>query len=123
MDDSIEELESFGMVRTVNFLGTAPYSYGDVTPTYDLYPHFKDRGLNYDPEEDIKVVASAIASYEYTDGNRLVKITGMSPLRINRAVAYLEDHGIVKTMHEMGSAPFDFGFIWSTGETRRFVEK
>lgn len=120
-DDAIDELESLGLVQTVNYLGTAPYQHGEVWPTYALFLHFRGQGLEYDPQEDIRTVASAIAAEERTDGEQIRKLTDLSPLRINRAVAYLEDYGLAKVIKELGSAPFDFGVVWATAATRRFV--
>jgi len=120
-DDAIDELESLGLVKTLNYLGTGPFVHGEVWPTYALFLHFQGQGLDYDPEEDIKVIASAIAARERTDGQRLRESTGLSPLRINRAVDYLEDYGLVGVIKVMGTAPFNFGAVWATGVTRRFV--
>lgn len=120
-NDAIEELESLGLVKTFNYLGTHPFLYGDVRPTYALFLHFQGQGLDYDPKEDIKAIASAIAAKRQIDGQQLAEVTKLSPLRINRAVAYLEDYGIVRVIHTMGTAPYDFDAIWSTGATRRFV--
>jgi hypothetical protein len=120
-DDAIDELESLGMVKTLNYFGTAPYSHGDVTPTYALFIHFKDYELNYDPDNDIKIIASAIVAEKEVDGPRLVELTGITPLRINRAINYLSDYGIAKTLRTLGTAPFDFREVYATGSTRRFI--
>lgn len=120
-DDAVDELESLGLAETLNYLGTHPFTHGEVWPTYALFLHFQGQALDYDPEEDIKAVASAIAAQERTSGEKLRELTGLPPLRINRAVAYLEDYGIVRVIKEMGTAPFDFGAVWATGTTRRFV--
>jgi hypothetical protein len=120
-DDAINELESLGLVKTLNYLGSRPFAHGEVWPTYALFLHFQGQALNYNPEEDIKIVASAIVAQEQTGGEMLEKLTSLSPLRINRAVAYLEDYGLVQVIKEMGTAPFDFGAVWATEITRRFV--
>jgi hypothetical protein len=52
-DDAIDELEKHGLVETVNYFGTAPFSHGHVTPTYALFLQFRGHGLDYDPEDDI----------------------------------------------------------------------
>jgi hypothetical protein len=120
-DDAIDELEKFGFVKTVNYLGTAPFSHGDVTPTYALFLHFRGEGLNYDPQQDILVIANALVAQREINGQRLAELTDLSPLRINRAVAYLEDYGLVRVVKVLGTAPFDFHEVLATGETRRFV--
>jgi DNA-binding transcriptional regulator YhcF (GntR family) len=120
-NDAIEELDSLGLVKTLNYLGTHPFLHGDIWPTYALFLHFRGQTLDYDPEEDIKTVAAAIAAQKQVEGQNLAQLTKLSPLRINRAVAYLEDYGIVRVIHIIGTAPFDFGTVWATGATRRFV--
>jgi DNA-binding transcriptional regulator GbsR (MarR family) len=123
IDDALDELENFGLVKTHNYLGSSPFSHSEVESTYALFLIFKSQGLDYDPEEDIKIVASAIVSQEQIDGKRIMELTGLSPLRINRAVGFLEDYGIVKVFHEIGTREFDFGFILATWKTRQFVEE
>lgn len=122
-DDAVDELASLGLVKTQDYLSTGPYSHGDVESTYALFIHFKDEGLEYSPEDDIKITASAIVAQKQVDGGRLKELTGLSPLRINRAVAYIEDFGIARVEHAIGTGSFDFDFIWATGNTRRFVEE
>jgi hypothetical protein len=120
-DDAIDELESLGLLNVRNYLGTHPFSHGDVAPTYALFLHFRGHGLDYDPEEDIKSVASSIAAKEKICGEEIVKLTGLPPLRINRAIGYLKDYNIIQTIETLGSAPFDFSELLAKGETRRFV--
>lgn len=120
-DDAIDELENLGLVETRNYFGTHPFSHGDVIPTYALFIHFKGHGLTYDPDNDIKIIASTIAAKKQIDGSGLADSTDLSPLRINRAVAYLKDYGVADVHEYMGTAPYDFGNVWATGATRRFV--
>lgn len=122
-DDAVDELLSLGLVKTQDYFGTGPYSHGDVEATYALFLHFKDEGLGYDPENDIKMMASAITAKKQIDGDRLMELTELSPLRINRAMAYIEDFGIARVEHALGTGPFDFDYVLATGSTRRFVEE
>lgn len=124
IDDAVDELEEYGLAHTIKGLGTAPYNFGEVEPTYALFLHFREEGLNYDPIEDIKTVASIIASQkDGVDGNGIQELCKLQPVRINRAVTYLEDYGIVRVYKYMGTAPFDFGDVEATRKTRQFVEK
>lgn len=120
-NDGIDELKRLGLVETTDYLGTYPYEYGDITPTYALFLHFVEHGLSYNPEQDIRTVASTVAAKKKIDGEGLAGATGLSPLRINRAIAYLKDYGVVEVMQYLGTAPFEFGEVWATGATRRFV--
>lgn len=123
INDAVAELEDHGLVTTLNFFGTALFDFGLVKPTYALFLHFKDNGVEYDPFNDIKSVASAVSARNEKIGGRLIQeITGLDPLRINRAVAYLEDYGKIDAIHAMGTAPFDFYHLQSTWKTRQFVD-
>lgn len=124
INDAVDELEEYGLVHTLKYMGTAPYNFGGVEPTYALFLHFKGEGLNYDPIEDIKTVASAVASQKSgIDGNGIQELCNLQPMRINRAVSYLEDYGIVRVHKSLGTAPFNFGLVEATRKTRQFVEE
>ncbi len=123
LNDVVDELESYGLVKTHKFLGTAPYNFGQVTPTYAIFLHFKDEGIDYDPIEDIKAVATAIVAKGQLKGDELRSIVQVSPVRLNRAVSYLEDYGYVKVYKYMGTAPYNFGQLKATRHTRQFVQE
>lgn len=123
IDDAVGELKEYGLVLTRKYLGTAPYNFGIVEPTYALFLHFKDDGLDYAPFEDINTVASTVASKGQIDGNGLQELSGLRPVRINRAVAYLDDYGIIEVHSFLGTAPFSFGDIEATRRTRQFIEE
>ncbi|MCZ3364407.1 MULTISPECIES: toll/interleukin-1 receptor domain-containing protein [Methanobacterium] len=114
LNDAINELEEYGLVKTLNYLGTAPYDFGQVTPTYMLFIHFKEK-LDYDPYDDIKSIAEAIIK---NDQKIDLKIP---PVRINRAVAYLEAYGYIKVIRTLGTAPYDFGILIPTEHIHDFV--
>jgi DNA-binding transcriptional regulator YhcF (GntR family) len=122
-DDAIDELEALGYVRTRNYFGTWPFTHGDVEPTYALFLNSHQDVLGYGPMEDVKAVASAVAAKKQLDGSEIMRLTGLSPLRINRAVDYLEDYGLVTVLREMGTSPFSFGVVSASGRTRRFVSE
>lgn len=122
-NDAVDELESYGLVETMKVFGTAPYDFGSVTPTYALFLHFKDDGLGYDPEEDIKSVAAAVAAKDSLDGDSLREIVPLPPIRLNRAVSFLEDYGYIRVASFMGTAPYNFGELHATRHTRLFVQE
>lgn len=122
-NDAVDELEEYGLVKTIKYFGTAPYDFGSIKPTYALFLHFKDEGLDYDPIEDIKSVAATIASKNQLNGKTLQEYTKIQPLRLNRAVAYLDDYGIIETINYLGTAPFDFGTVIATRKTRQYVNE
>jgi hypothetical protein len=61
--------------------------------------------------------------FEQTDGQALADALGMSPERLNHAVAILQDNGYVKAHSYMGTAPFDFGTVEITPQGRYEVER
>ena len=121
-NDALDEMEEFELVKLSKYIGTHPYNFAHLTPSYKLFLDFKDEGLKYNPEEDIKVVAVAIVEKnEEIWGKDLKDSTKLSPIRINYAVAYLNDHGLIKVLNVCGTAPYDFGIIDATRHTRDFV--
>jgi len=123
INDAIAELEDAGLIRTLKTLGTAPFRFYQVEPTYVLFREFAE-ALPYNPNEDIKIVAAAAAaSTNQIDGQTLVERTGLSPGRINRAVEYLDDYGLVQVRKWLGTSPFTFGTVSSTHRTRQLVEQ
>ncbi|HIE32149.1 MAG TPA: toll/interleukin-1 receptor domain-containing protein [Methanosarcinales archaeon] len=124
INDAVDELGEYGLVHTRKGIGTAPYNFVSVEPTYALFLHFKEEGMDYDPIEDIKTVASAVASQKSgIDGNGIQELCNLQPVRINRAVAYLEDYGIVRVRKFLGTAPYSFGHVEAIRKTRQFVEE
>lgn len=124
INDAVDELEEYGLVKVLKYMGTAPYDFGEVEPTYALFLHFKNEGLDYDPIDDIKIIASAlVASENHINGEEIQELTGLTPVRINRAVAYLGDYDRIYVMKALGTAPFDFAMIKATRKTRQFVNE
>ena len=120
INDAVDELEEVGMVRTLRTLGTAPYEFYQVQPTYVLYREFSEY-LDYNPEEDIQITAAAVASAKQIQSQQLAEGTGLSPGRLNRAVGYLADYGVVDKSQTIGTYPFSFSSLMATRRTRQFV--
>lgn len=121
INDAVDELEEYGLVKTNKYPGTAPYDFGSIEPIYTTFIHFMNEGLDYNPVEDIKTVASAVASKGQIDGKNLQELTKLPALRLNRAVAYLENNGIINNFIFSGTAPFNFGTLEAIRKTRQFV--
>ncbi|MBV8759854.1 MAG: toll/interleukin-1 receptor domain-containing protein [Deltaproteobacteria bacterium] len=122
VNDAVEELEDRGLVEVHRYLGSAPFQFGTIWPTYALAHELRGTpAMSYDPEEDALVVANAIASERSTDGARLAAATKLPANRINAAVDFLEDRGLATVYRAMGGGPFTFFKIDATGATRRFV--
>lgn len=120
LNDAVDELEEYGLVKTQKWMGTAPFRFGEVQPTYALLIHFSEQ-CDYDPMEDIKAVAAAAAAKGKMTGKELNEVCGLAPLRVNRAVSYLDDYGYLNLIRWMGTAPYNFGEVAPTRKTRQFV--
>lgn len=122
LNDAVEELEEHGLVSVLRTLGTAPFRFHAVAPTYALYLHFAEY-LGYKPQEDIRIVAAAVVALRTARGPALQDHTGLSVGRLNRAVQYLQDSGLVQGSGELGTAPYAFGSVQATRHTREYVER
>lgn len=122
VNDAVEELEGRGLVELRHYIGTAPFKFGIAEPTYALALQLRQTpAINYDPEADIKLVANTVVSQKQVEGSKLAELTNLSAGRINAAVQYLEDYGLVKVLRVLGTGPFTFKQVEATGATRRFV--
>ncbi len=121
INDAVAELESYGLVRVFRYSGIGPYNFGAMNPTYALFLGFRTQS-DYDPEEDIRCVAAAVAARDSLRGDALREMTDLPPTRINRAVNYLADYGYVEVLRSIGNAPYDFLLVTATWRTRQFVE-
>ena len=121
INDSIDELEELGAVRTIQAIGTAPFEFARAEPTYILYQEFAEY-LDYSPEDDIKIVAAAIANYEQIGNKKLHAETELSISRLNRAVAYLVDYDYVDSSRTLGTYPYSFNHLRATRRTRQYVQ-
>jgi hypothetical protein len=122
VNDAVDELVQGGLVRVVRTLDTNPYGFYQVEPTYVLYREFK-ASLNYDPDEDVKLVLVAVAACGQVDGPGLAEKTGLQIDRLNLAVDYLDDYGLAEVLRFLDtSPPFTFGAVIATSQTRRLAE-
>lgn len=118
LNDAVDELESQGLAETNKEMGTHPYAFRFVEPTYLLFHAFSEV-LEYSPSEDVKVVLSAISALENAEGPDLQRQTKLSLGRLNRAVAYIKDNGYAKVLLALGTAPYGFMCTSATRETRQ----
>jgi hypothetical protein len=122
LNDAVDELESYGLVKLIQTMGTAPYNFSDLEPTYALYFHFREE-LDHDPDDDICAVANAIAAAKEANGPLLQETVQLPPGRLNRAVAYLDAYGHLRVLRAFGTAPFNFMRVIATPGTRRFIKE
>lgn len=122
VNDAVDELVDMGLAESLRTLGTAPYHFRQVGPTYTLYHALRDE-LPYDPDADLRTVAAIVASLGRVNAIDLAQQAGLSPGRLNRAAEYLEDNGLMETLKTFGTAPYGFRSAEATRHTRRFAEQ
>ncbi|MNY04380.1 TIR domain protein [compost metagenome] len=123
INDAVDELASRGLVKTLSTMGTYPYNFAQITPTYALVYLFSEHLKEpFNPQSDIREIAAQIASSGSTTGASLSKALSLSPLRVNLAVSYLSDAGLISVQKSLGTAPFSFALATSTRETRQYVK-
>jgi hypothetical protein len=122
VNDAVDELENAGLVSVIRALGTHPFEFVAVEPTYLLFQEACDQ-LEYDPNVDIRKVIVAVASADSADGSKLSELTALSAGRLNRAVEYLRDNGLVNVIKFLGTHPFSFGLVTATRRTRQAAER
>src|SRR3989339_139439 len=118
LNDAVDELESQGLAETNKELGHHPFDFGSVKPTYLLH-HAMSGFLEYKPDNDVKVVISAIAALDSAEGPELKQHTQLSSGRLNRAVEYIKDHGYADVLLALGTAPYGFMLVRATRATRQ----
>ena len=124
INDAVEELETRGLIKVYRELDGDEFDFSMFRPTYALYHEFSGYlKEKIDPVEDIKQVAATVASHGEADGPLLNKELGFPPKRINFAVSYLSDYGVIKVIRTFGTAPYDFAGAIASGATRRFVSE
>ncbi len=121
INDAVDELKEYGLIKTRVFLNCAPYNFSSVTPKYQFFLTFRDEGLNYDPIADIKTVTVVVVSNGKLDAKTLNALCGIPPLRLNRVIDYLDDNGKLKVERPIGTAPFNFWLVEATRKTRQFA--
>lgn len=119
LNDAVDELEDGGLIRVLRTLGK---HFHQIEPTYVLFREFAAR-LDYDPTQDVHEVAAAVVAKSQIRGDELRETTRLPSSRINRAVAYLDDYGLVQVVRTLGTSPFTFSWVKATYRTRRFVEQ
>lgn len=118
----VDELENEGYIRVFRYLGTAPYTFHDIEPTYNLYYDLKKLGLDYDPNDDIKSILNIVNQNQSTFGSNLSNNLKIPTIRINRAIEFIADHDLAKIIRADGTHSYHFYEIKKTFETKKFIE-
>ena len=88
INDAAEELAVHGLVRLRKYVGTAPFDFGSMEPTYALYYKFCDYlAERFEPTQDVKQVAAMVVSHGKADEGtgattNTVELRSVVPLRV-----------------------------------------
>jgi predicted transcriptional regulator len=123
INDAVEELDEYGLAERRRQLGTKPYSFAFVNPTYVLPLKLGQAEVGYDPEAHVKALATLVRERQRVGGPEAAEALHLKPLEVNRAASYLIDNDIVDAFMTMGTAPFSFRALRATRKTREFVDK
>jgi hypothetical protein len=117
LNDAVDELKETHLVETHWQSGAYPFNFLAVTLTYRIYLKFS-RYLSYDPEADIRMVASVTVALGTAGESQLLEKTGLSIGRLKRAAQFLEDRDLARVRSWSGTS---IGEIIATRKTRQFV--
>ncbi len=124
INDAVDEMSVRGPVKVYKELGTGEFDFGFFELTYAFYYTFSEYlSEAFQPENDTKQVAATIASRNQVTGQQLSDELHISPLRVNCAVDYLADYGVIKLIKTFGTAPYNFAEAYATSATRRFIRE
>lgn len=117
VQDATSELADQGLAKYKGYMSGAK-----VAPTHKT-PFAIPEHIDYDPEEDILIVAKALTdSGSWQKGNQLAHATNLPIGRLNRAVLFMKDTDLADVKMNMGTVPYAFGLIQPTHRTRKFVK-
>lgn len=123
LNAAVADLQAEGLVKVRDAMGSDPYEFYGVEGTYELAHRLGADVLGYAPEGDVRQAALAIMEGERVDAQALQATTGLSALRLNRAVDYLKERQHVEAHGLAGTAPFSFHWVEATHATRRFLQR
>lgn len=124
INDAVDEMAVRGLVEVHKELGTGEFDFGFFELTYAFYYTFSEYLTeDFNPERDARQVAATLASHKQMTGQQLADELDFSPLRVNCAVDYLTDYGVIKTIRTFGTAPYNFAEAYATSATRRFIRE
>ncbi len=122
IDDSVLELESHGLVTLYKSLGSAPFSFVSLEPTWRLFAQFQDV-LDYSPEEDFRSVIILISKKNTVSNEEVHSLTSLPLERLNRAVKRIREEEYAKVYVHLGTAPYNFSLIQATHKTRAYARR
>ena len=119
--DAVDELESRGYVRVISTQSIDPLDGEHVWAEASLFTTFDKYFKPWNPEDDALRIANALENGKSGDLPEMAQEYSWPPRRMNPAVSYLIENGLVGASDELGSLPWVRWSIYKTPGTRRFV--
>jgi hypothetical protein len=118
----VDQLEGRGLITHLGALGD---SLIEVRTLDSLFWNFDKMFMSWDVKDDALAIAEMLVNGEHEGHNQLVSARlsqqlKWEPRRLNPALTYLVEHGVVRASNT-NSYPFAHYSIMETPETRRFV--
>ncbi len=120
--DAVDELERQGYVKALYVKGAAPFGYAHVRAENALFvafdKYFKQRNSK---DDALRIAADLVNGAGSGHVSEMAQKYNWEPQRMNPAVNYLVDKGLVLASPERGAAPWCCNWIQKNNRTRRFV--
>ena len=96
----------------------------DVCVKGSCFAKFDCHWKPWNPAEDARQLAADLVNDpEFpSDSEKIAERYGWKPRRLNPAISYLLERGLIEDLLEMGTHPYALGDIIRTDQTRRFVK-
>lgn len=120
--DAVEELEQRGYVRRLRAFGGGSLGFPTLFAEGALFVAFDKHFTDWNPEADaLKIAADLVNGVNDGMVPKIAEAYGWAPRRMNPAVNFLIEHGLVESSGKMGTHPWCRFWIRNTHRTRRFV--
>ena len=119
--DAVDELEGQGYVEVVSTQSTDPLDGEHVWAKDSLFATFDKYFKPWNPENDALQIAADLVNGKDGTVQAMTQEYNWPPRRMNPAVSYLIENGLIGAFDELGSLPWVQGSIYKTPSTRRFV--
>lgn len=120
--DAVNELEGQGYVGVISTQSTDPLDGEHVCAEASLFVTFDKYFKQWNPEDDaLQIAADLVSDTESGHVPKMAEKYNWTPRRMNPAVSYLVESGLVGVNAERGSRPWVRRRLYETPSTRGFV--
>lgn len=121
MVDGVDELDR-GLITKHVFVGSGDIGFSFVTPKARLFYLYDEFFRPWIPLTDAKRIAADLVNGAEGSVPKLAESYDWLPRRMNPAVSYLQDQGLVEFSDQVGTHPWCTAWIAKSHATRRWVQ-